>query len=63
MASTMSGGIFPARFVEPFGAVQHAAGHDQRPGLGAGRGEAALHEEFVETEFIGRRAWRHQTDG
>ena len=43
------GGEFLAGFVEAGGAVEDAAGHDQRFGLRAGVSEAAGDEEFVET--------------
>jgi hypothetical protein len=41
--------VFPARFIEPLCAAAHPASHDQRAGLRARRGEAALHQEFVKT--------------
>ena len=47
-------GIVAAGFVEAFRAAAHAAGHDEGLGLGAGSGEAADDEEFVEADlFIG----------
>ena len=45
------GGEFLAGFVETGGAVEDAAGHDQRLGLRARFGEAASDEKFVETLF------------
>lgn len=48
----IAGKIF-AGFIEAFGAVENAAGHDQRLGLGAGGGETTGDEEFVEALFGG----------
>ena len=39
--------VFPSRLVETLGAAPDSPGHDQRTGLGARRGEAALHQKFV----------------
>jgi len=46
------GGEIAAGFVEALGAAADAAGHDEGFGLGAGRGEAARNEEFVEADFF-----------
>ena len=52
------GGVFLARLVEPLGAVPHAAGHDEGLGLGAGGGEAARHQQFVESLLESRHIAR-----
>lgn len=49
------GGKLAAGFIEAFGAVEDATAHDERFGLGAGGGETARDEEFVEPEFFGGR--------
>ncbi len=48
------GGEIAAGFVEALGAAADAAGHDKGFGLGAGGGETAGDEEFVEADFFGK---------
>ncbi len=45
------GGEFPPGLVQPLGAAAHPAGHDQRLGLGARRGQAAGDQQFVKSEL------------
>jgi hypothetical protein len=47
------GWVILAGFLEPFGPVADAAGHDQRLRLRPGGGEAAGNEEFVEALLHG----------